>query len=238
MINANIFGDIGGRYDEFRKLLNKCPDSELNILVGDLNDRGPKSRQMIEFTMKMEPTYVTLHSNHGDLFVDFYEGIKRYHPTDFLRNGGLYTLFSYGFPKPDPWAKEAFIDIEDTIKWCQNNIPEFHIKWLKTRPYYYKSDGLFVSHAAWDSRFSLEEVSTNVFTDETGECSLIWNRGEPDKIDGVLQVFGHNARWGVRRFEDDDLWAIGIDDSHNKKLTAYNTKTKLVYQQDFFPEES
>ena len=67
-----IVGDIGGQKDAFDRLIKGW--KRKIVLVGDLNDRGPKSKQMIEWAIKNEKNVTTLHSNHGHMMVDFFQG--------------------------------------------------------------------------------------------------------------------------------------------------------------------
>jgi hypothetical protein len=67
--------------------------------------------------------------------------------------------------------------------------------------------------------------------------SIVWNREEPTpRKDGKLQIFGHNAQFGFKKFHYSTAlkpFAICLDDSWKKKLTGYNTKTGEIYQQDY-----
>src|SRR6185436_539286 len=93
------------------------------VLVGDLNDRGPRTKEMIAWAIKNETLWPTLDSNHGDLMVDFYDGIKYYSAGDFLRNGGYQTLISYGMPIPS----SPYLDPRECVKWARELIPKEHI---------------------------------------------------------------------------------------------------------------
>jgi len=91
----NVIGDVGGQFDALISLYAKAPKADKTILVGDLNDRGTKSRQVIEWAIQ-EPNVITLHSNHGDMFVDYYRRWEaflnnlpyrtRYSSRDFQKN--------------------------------------------------------------------------------------------------------------------------------------------------------
>lgn len=59
-------GDIHGCFDEFMELLNKVdykPGVDVLILAGDLIDRGPKVKQVLEFVMN-KPMVYTILANH------------------------------------------------------------------------------------------------------------------------------------------------------------------------------
>lgn len=129
----NIIGDIAGRYTELLALVNKMPKNKI-ILVGDLVDRGPDSRKVIEWAMN-NPNVLTLKGNHEDMMVDAFNG----NLGDHVYNGGKQTLASYSINHPSEY-------------------PEGHIEWLRTRPVFFEDDGLFVSHAPWLATCDLGEV--------------------------------------------------------------------------------
>lgn len=220
----NIIGDIAGRYDELQLLLAKMPKVDKTIYVGDLNDRGPKSKEVIEY-VKNDPNSLCLHSNHGDMMVDFYDGIKNYHAEDFIRNGGGATIKSY-----DVGLHNG--DLRAIIKDFRNKVPQEHIEWLRNLPYFYEDDKLFVSHAAKNPVFSVEQISSN--TPDSMDYNLLWNRGQPREIPGKLQVMGHNSHWGLKRFGTyDNPWAMCIDGSRGNALTGLHVPTLTIYQQEY-----
>jgi len=223
----NIIADVAGRYDELMLLLNQMPKSDLTIYVGDLNDRGPKSKQVIEYVMS-EPNSICLNSNHGDMFVDFYEGIHRYYRDDFLRNGGITTLKSYGCGLQDG-------DLQKIVDEVQDNVPKKHIDWLKNLPYYYENDNVFISHAAKNPTFPLDSLCVN--DPKSIYYNLLWNRGEPGKIEGKLQIMGHNSHWGIKKFGNPDKpWAICIDGSRKNRLTGLHLTDLSLYHQDYLKD--
>lgn len=208
---ANIIGDIAGQKKTLEALLAKMPQDEDIVLLGDLNDRGPNSKEVIEWAMNT-PRVTTLHSNHGDMFVDFILGFRyrdyrsHYHYSDFFNNGGGPTMKSYFFQEvTGKNLKEAIAAI-----------PMEHIKWLRDLPVKYELPGLLCTHAPFEESYD--------------RMDSVWNRNNPDKITGVLQVFGHNAHWGLRWFDD---WAVCIDTSRQKVLTGLHWPTKRIYQQEY-----
>lgn len=226
----NIIADVAGRFDELMELVKKMPDGEKILFVGDLHDRGPKSKEVIEWVMG-SPHNLCLHSNHGDMFVDFYNGPTDYGHNIFLANGGVSTLKSYDVSLTQ--------NLKELIANTREKVPAEHIEWLKTRPYYHEEEGLFVSHAARHPGFNLNDICFTGIGRLMGSLddhSLLWNRGSPERMEGVLQVFGHNSR--MDRFEKDgELWAICIDDCSRKKLTGINWPTKEIYQVPYKEEK-
>ncbi|MHA2279526.1 MAG: RNA ligase [Promethearchaeota archaeon] len=62
-----VVGDIHGCFDEFMELLNQCGwmPSNFVISVGDLMDRGPKSREVVEWFLDRPNTYI-VEGNHDN----------------------------------------------------------------------------------------------------------------------------------------------------------------------------
>ena len=58
----NLIGDIHGNYQTLLALLKQMPDEE-SVSVGDMIDRGPRSRKVLEFFMKPPLAYL----QHGEL---------------------------------------------------------------------------------------------------------------------------------------------------------------------------
>jgi len=207
----NIIGDVAGRFDELIKLVRIIPNEKI-ILVGDLNDRGKGSNKVIEWAMNTKDV-ITLHSNHGDMMVDFYDGIKKYHYTDFLRNGGDSTCKSYG-------VSYKSIPLDNIVEDFKSKVPKEHIEFLRECPLRYEEDSVLVSHAAWDSTLN--------------DFDKIWNRDYPKKINNKIQVFGHNSHWGLTYFDNKiNPYAICIDTSKDSILTCYNTNNKQIYQVEY-----
>lgn len=208
----NIIADIAGRYDELMLLLAQMPQDEPIILVGDLVDRGPKSKEVIEWAMTT-PNVITIKGNHEDMMVDFALNLKRYEEGIWFMNGGNKTMYSYGCmlshekPSNDERIRAA--------------IPKKHIEWLQKLPIFYREEGLFVSHAPWNG--SMHELGHY-----TSEEDALWHRYQPKKREGIIQIFGHNS--SLRQYGD---YAICIDDSSRKKLTGIHWPSKKIYQQDY-----
>ena len=74
-----VIGDVHGCYDELIELLTKARDSApdstkrmLKVFVGDLVNKGPKSRQVLQFLLQPDSreTCLSVRGNHDDVVVD------------------------------------------------------------------------------------------------------------------------------------------------------------------------
>lgn len=210
----NIISDIAGRFDELMLLLAQMPENEPILLVGDLMDRGPKSKEVIEWAMNT-PNVTTIKGNHEDMMIDFALKTNKYISDTWFMNGGNKTMQSYGC-----YLEGSKLSNHERIREC---IPKEHIEWMKSLPLFYKEDRLFISHAPWMKFSDLGEISN--------EFDCLWNRERPENHPGIFQIFGHNS--SLKQFGD---YAICIDDSSRSKLTGIHWPSKKIYQQDYLNE--
>lgn len=250
---SNVVGDVAGQYLTLKALLDKMPQGEL-ICLGDPNDRGPRSKEVIEYLMLNGRT---VFSNHAHMLVEEWRqqampGVSPmfYEPGLMYWNGGQATLESYT-------GKKEGGNIDKII-------PYNHIDWLAKCPMYIEEDNFVMSHAPLHINLSLEEASDlgggfYEHFDHASDFSLIWNRKVPDRIpkglNGKVNVFGHNASnmvkiyckrypqgikvdqerytqlWNERN--ENPIWAICIDTSSNKVLTGLHLPTMTIYQQEY-----
>ena len=160
----NIIGDIAGRFNELMVLINSMPSDSKFIFVGDLVDRGPDSKKVIEWCIN-NPQNIYIKGNHEDMMVRAFNG-DLLSEEDHLYNGGKETLKSYG--------------IKSVLEY-----PIEHIDWMDKLPLFFQDEGIFVSHAPWLWYKDLGELGVASF-------DVLWNRQDPVKRPGVFQIFGHN----------------------------------------------
>src|SRR5262245_3709530 len=89
-----ILSDIHGCFYTMLRLLARCPDGTAVILNGDLIDRVPHSRQVVEWAMVN--SIPTVCGNHESLALAFYgrngHCNSDYRSDDWLNNGGDRTV--------------------------------------------------------------------------------------------------------------------------------------------------
>lgn len=92
-----VLGDIHGRFDlvyENLKLVNFDSTKDRLFCVGDLIDRGPYSKHVVEFLSL--PFVFAIRGNHEDMLLDYYETYPEATDEDFyhvgLRNGMTWFL--------------------------------------------------------------------------------------------------------------------------------------------------
>ena len=184
-------GDIHGRYDLLRLLLDKIgehsqalPASEsLHVVfLGDLVDRGPESAKVVEFLYDLDKRtdqVIVLMGNHEEAMVRSIDGdasiLQRW-----LAVGGAETVQSYGLRLPG--ERE---DLRQYIRYLQSSLPHRQMRWLRSRPLIARSGDYFFCHAG---------IRPGVPLHRQARDDLLWIREDfvEDEADhGAVIVHGH-----------------------------------------------
>lgn len=165
--------DLHGRYDLLLKAVsaiedhadaNGIEDDYVIITLGDYIDRGPESRQIIEYLMN-HPEIECITGNHEVMLLSCYD--KNLNPyqypknskqlMSYLRNGGVETLESYGFL----WETNYLGNVDLSV------IPKSHLEWMSDLPVALEYDHHFFCHAG---------VKPGVKLKDQDPHDLIWIR--------------------------------------------------------------
>lgn len=223
-------GDVHGRRDCLETLLLRIdadararPKARTTIVfLGDLNDRGPDSRGVIECAMAIAKARrsVFLMGNHEEMLIRAWEGDRR--ATGLLhRVGGRETMISYGMSAADYDA----LDLDGLTEAIGEHIPVAHIAFLR---------GFLDQWQCGDYLFVHAGIRPGVPLDAQRPSDLRWIRGEflKDTRDhGVMVVHGHSItedpdeqpnRIGIDTgaFASGQLTALGIEGSARWFLTS------------------
>lgn len=151
------------------------------VFLGDLIDRGPDSRGVVERAMTLERRTVLLMGNHEEILLDAWEGDLRAGAM-FMRIGGRETLASYGVD-----------DVAD--------LPRAHVAFIRR---------FADSHRAGDYLFVHAGVRPGVALAEQTPGDMRWIRRrftESEFDHGVTVVHGHSTTLAV----DERAHRVGID---------------------------
>lgn len=202
-----VIGDVHGCYNTLVALIEQLPKDEEICLVGDMIDRGPRSKQVVNLVMNDE-RITTVLGNHEKFAL-----IAALHPqeTEIWRiNGGRETMKSFG----------------------STRLPEDVIEWFASLPLYLNKDGVVVSHSAIGNVWNKVSEDKAIFID-----TVLWTRdieGTGPMPDGLVNVFGHTPMaWPL--IEDTaiciDTGCVFTKHEALGTLTAYNTKTEVFLSQ-------
>ncbi|MFN4192117.1 MAG: metallophosphoesterase family protein [Tabrizicola sp.] len=190
-------GDIHGQLDLLRSAHDLVADDMAShgpgpvIHVGDLVDRGPDSRGVIDFLIAGSAEgrdWVVLKGNHDRMFWRFLRnpwepepGLRAELSWLHPRLGGADTLRSYGV------ANAADRPIDKVHAEAQAAVPRAHLDFLATRP---------TLHRAGEAAFVHAGIRPGVPLEQQSETDLVWIR-EPFLSEGTshgpLIVHGHTA---------------------------------------------
>lgn len=196
-MRAYAIGDIHGQlellHDAHARIAadrKRVGDTDSPVIhLGDLTDRGPASREVMDYMIAGHGTgqpWITLKGNHDHMFALFLQDpnlpdpelrpdLTWLHP----RLGGDTTLESYGI------LNVADRSPEDIHREALEKVPQEHLAFLKSLPFKYETAGAFFVHAG---------VRPGIPLDQQSETDLMWIRAafHNDKRDyGPLIVHGH-----------------------------------------------
>lgn len=173
-------GDIHGHYDKLRAAhalieadMAAQGGSSTVIHIGDLCDRGPDTKKVIDYLMNGVADgrdWLVLKGNHDQMLLDFIDSGDGSNPklksgTTWLHAvmGGKATLASYGLKKSLLETKDAF------IRRVRAAIPETHVTFLRGLPVWLRAEGMIFVHAGIRPGFPIEAQE---------ESDLLWIRDE------------------------------------------------------------
>lgn len=228
---AIIISDVHGCYKTLLALLDKVPKNEKIIFTGDLIDRGPQSKEVIQLVR--DNNFLVVLGNHED----FMTGQGCYGWDSWFRNGADATLKSYGVSYCKRFSS-GYIDKEDTSEESYQIFKE-HQSWMLTLPVYLlfedevNDDGekLLVSHSSvakvWKWSEKRRSDMHHLFKEH-----IIWERNyNPKPISGIYNVIGHTV------VEEPSLKKgvafIDTGAAYKRKLTALRFPQMEIYQQEY-----
>lgn len=152
MAETYIIGDVHGCCKTLRYLISEkinLKKSDRLYLVGDLIDRGPDSKGVIDYIIELENEgyqIFTVRGNHEQMLLDSLE--DDYEKEVWLENGGMETLSSYGVQ-------------------MVSEIDPSHLRFILNTEYYYTGKNFIITHAGLN--FKIEEPMTDL-------TAMLWIR--------------------------------------------------------------
>lgn len=224
-------GDIHGCLDLLKKMEDKIqtecagrPGDTLILYLGDLVDRGPDSKGVIDHYMSPLPDNlqrISLCGNHDQLFFEFL--LQPSLDSNWLGFGGQETLLSYGLDMNDILA--GSISEAEFAALLNKTIPQTHRTFLRELPSALSTDEAHFVHAGMRIDLPMAEQ-----TDE----DLMWIREDflvDRQASDRLIVHGHSPapspRLGPGRIGVDTkavgggpLTAVHVHGGHHRFLSV------------------
>lgn len=198
MSSRIVISDIHGCFNTFVALLDKLPAGVPITIAGDLVDRGPDSRKVIQLVK--DRGYDCVLGNHEVMMMDelhFSEHTGKltfngYGGGIWQYNGGDACLNSYMY------KEEEVLENGEKILVHKYNIKALkeHVEWFQTLPYYIeykdvkddKGQHLLVTHTTAADVWGIVNPESQSFKD-----AVTWDRiSHPSKITGIFNIFGHS----------------------------------------------
>jgi serine/threonine protein phosphatase 1 len=212
-----IIGDIHGNYNTLMKLLGQIPQLEKDkgiMLTGDLIDRGPNSKSVIEWCI--ENNIPSVRGNHEQMAIDFIKN-SAVDSEDFRS-----TLENYKS------------DLELLNK---------HIKWMNKLPIYLEfpdiknTQGryLVVSHSLITNLWSHRNEANPKLKERIDNLIMFDRPYNIKDVSSIYNVIGHTPQdWGARIRKnyaciDTGCW---FNSPENNRLTALQFPEMIIYEQE------
>ncbi|MGQ9818628.1 MAG: metallophosphoesterase family protein [Candidatus Kapaibacteriales bacterium] len=164
-----VIGDVHGCILTLIELIEKKIKPKRNdeiIFVGDLIDRGPNPKAVVDYILEMQKKYkvIVVRGNHEQMLLDSLN-------DDFIfdlwyLNGSSETLFSFQISHPSELQKK-------------------YLDFFNSLPYYVSMEDFVVTHG--DLNFEADDPFTDTHT-------MLWGRWlpiKPEKINYRRLVVGH-----------------------------------------------
>lgn len=183
--------------------------SDTLVLLGDLVDRGPDTRGVLEQVLDLSKKcqVVGIMGNHEEMLLDVL--VHKRPPDHWIRFGASDTLDSYGF--------------------CGDLrvIPASHLDFLSSCRDYFETDSHFFVHANYDARLPLEDQSGRVLRWIPLQTSL-----PAQHVSGKTAIVGHTASRSGDIFDVGHLVCIDTYCYGGGWLTAMDVGTRQKWQAD------
>ena len=182
-------GDVHGRVDLLANLFARIDDDlqtrpvphSVQVLLGDYIDRGPASRQVIDFLIDRRKSrdVIPLKGNHEQCALNVLRN-----PSSLLHwksIGGLNTILSYGVTP----TRSDIHSMSAVALAFANNLPEPHQRFLHGLPLSFTCGDFFFVHAGARPGIRLQQQSEN---------DLLWIREDfllHEEDFGKVVVHGH-----------------------------------------------
>lgn len=209
MSRAFVIGDVHGMYEMLVELLDTWnSDTEHLILLGDMIDRGPQIKEVIDLARKLqiEHSATLLRGNHEQMLLDCLNAPEQYWGR-YQRNGGLSTFAALLEVEESELQLQP---IEQIVTQVTEKLP-WLIQWLTDLPLYEVFGHWICVHAGLDLTLA-DWRKTSTF-------DMVWIRNEFHQAQnntGKYIIFGHTPLQNLNKARDSlAIWQqdgkFGID---------------------------
>ena len=227
-------GDLHGRSQALKEVLDRSGFDLKNdklILLGDIADGGPDTRECVEILLKVK-NLVFVYGNHDCEWTRAFL-VQNQDPGRIWKGqGGMATLESYGFKPSDPEEPEDCL-------WVGPEIPEDHKQFWNSGVYWHEENNMLFVHGGINPLSPVDmQTPRNLMWDRSMALNVIQCRGHIyEKYAGVTRwdhiFLGHTAigdPW--LPVTSGRITVIDTGAGHCGKLTLMNIHTKQFWQSE------
>lgn len=218
-------GDVHGQYKELSLLLDKIQsnaekkdEKTVFIQVGDLVDRGPNSKKVLDTMRAIESKLPAVDQHEvllGNHELDLLAIINNEHPdphhwykNKIGRAGGRATLKSFGVDLGDDPNSNQIVQKTQSI------VPNEYVAWIKKRPVRVIKGSYYFVHAG---------INPSIPLNQQDSCDCLYMR-EPflssDKAFEYIIVHGHTPAVNSKAIHQNRI-NVDTGAGHNQTLSAF-----------------
>jgi serine/threonine protein phosphatase 1 len=217
-----FIGDVHGCIKTLKELVRRIYVNDKNpelYFVGDLIDRGPDSKAVIDYIIELDSIGIrtfSIRGNHEEMLVNAYIHKQKITDTDWFANGAEKTMKSF----------QANANINKSVN---EIVPEEYFQFCNDLPYFIELSNYILVHAGLNFKIS------NPLTDFK---TMIWTREEnynKELVNGKRLIHGHspialeklksNLDSGIPDIINVDTGCVYIQHKGLGNLTAFNSET-------------
>lgn len=228
-------GDIHGCYDPLKALINwlqenikkHCRQFEY-IFIGDYIDRGPSSREVLDYLIDFDEKKTLLMGNHEDMLLMFHYGSEKYKVNGNFwlteNNGGLKTIKAL-----DPSTELDRLVIAETGG---------HVASRK----YIRNNGEFRLESKYENFFNgLKYACVRTIKTKDGEREVLFSHSMPNQtvpVDEILNCSSFEAFHTMRKHyhlqtKETNLWNRKFLTEPFEKYIIVHGHTPTFYAEHF-----
>ncbi len=228
-----VIGDVHGEYNMLLELVERLPKNAKLIFVGDLVNRGKKSREVIAFVK--ERAFAVVRGNHEGYMLEhgkqFLDSIAKCEEPNlnniWMYVGGVPMLQSYGLLKQVKDNPYVVLKKPDNIETLKRDL-----EWIESLPIYLELgnfDGyelpIVISHGSIGNFWYLKDSKPKHL-----EFYALSNRNRPSPDAPIFNIYGHVNVESVVIGQNFASIDTGCGKSHGAKLSAFCIETKEVIE--------
>jgi len=260
-----IVGDLHGMLHTLKRLVERIASRDASprfVFLGDYADRGPFSRELVDYLLTFPFPAEFLRGNHDDVIDYLLNGqccselreliVGRLTPANvcqwWLENGFLATLTSYGVSdSPATKGVYGWFDYTPVVEAFRAAVPETHQQFYRGLKVFWENATHFACHGFWrpDAQLprDLKTPSAAVCTD------VLWMRFPGSAVQGIeagvpvwdkIGVFGHTPveiYGSVDAIRYPKMRLVDTGASMGRQLTAYCCQTDGCVEQAVVSED-